>query len=350
MKKYSKEFKDEALKLSDEIGARKAARQLSLQYNILVEWQKERNPGKIVTGLYIFFIIVFITGILLAMIGRALCVLSTDDYQKILPEINTVEEIRSLLVHPDTGYIYVCYNDGSCVNVYNSEGKFVWAVSTPYLRNVHFGLKDGNLIICNSIDAYLYNDHTGKFISKKQTESLNLRYNYVKTGNVYFNTYNVFKIEDNGSYNYIVQRPIWYYVFNFMFDWIISFFSITSAGITMLIVNSKKYIKDFLNKKNSKKLRLPKYIRYIKTTIGVHLVYILLNILGGVFLKGIFCIGIIPITIHFAVSNIIISNIRNKNEFRNRDETSYSFWSSWSLATFICAFLSVAVVASFAKI
>ena len=32
MSKYSKEFKEEALKLSDEIGAKKAALQLGLQY------------------------------------------------------------------------------------------------------------------------------------------------------------------------------------------------------------------------------------------------------------------------------------------------------------------------------
>ncbi|MDY4212889.1 MAG: transposase [Eubacteriales bacterium] len=40
MSKYSKEFKEEALKLSDEIGVKKAALQLGLQYYTLAVWIK----------------------------------------------------------------------------------------------------------------------------------------------------------------------------------------------------------------------------------------------------------------------------------------------------------------------
>ena len=43
MTKYSKEFKEEALKLSDEIGVKKAAEQLGLQYYTLVDWRKLRK-------------------------------------------------------------------------------------------------------------------------------------------------------------------------------------------------------------------------------------------------------------------------------------------------------------------
>ena len=41
--KYSKEFKDEALKLSDEIGTKKACEQLGLKYYTLSEWRKNRK-------------------------------------------------------------------------------------------------------------------------------------------------------------------------------------------------------------------------------------------------------------------------------------------------------------------
>ena len=40
---YSKEFKYEALKLSDEIGTKKAAEQLGLKYYTLAEWRKNRK-------------------------------------------------------------------------------------------------------------------------------------------------------------------------------------------------------------------------------------------------------------------------------------------------------------------
>ena len=46
MSKYSKEFKEEALKLSDEIGVKKAAPQLGLQYYTLTDWRKVRKYTK----------------------------------------------------------------------------------------------------------------------------------------------------------------------------------------------------------------------------------------------------------------------------------------------------------------
>ena len=43
MKHYSKEFKEEALKLSDEIGVKKAAQQLGVAYYTLADWRSIRR-------------------------------------------------------------------------------------------------------------------------------------------------------------------------------------------------------------------------------------------------------------------------------------------------------------------
>ena len=43
--KYSKEFKEEALKLSDEIGLKKAAQQLGIQYYTLSDQRSKRNAA-----------------------------------------------------------------------------------------------------------------------------------------------------------------------------------------------------------------------------------------------------------------------------------------------------------------
>ncbi len=43
--KYSKEFKEEALKLSDEIGVKKASQQLGIQYYTLADWRKDRKAA-----------------------------------------------------------------------------------------------------------------------------------------------------------------------------------------------------------------------------------------------------------------------------------------------------------------
>lgn len=43
MVKYSKEFKEQALVLSDDIGVKKGAEQLGLNYSTLADWRKTRS-------------------------------------------------------------------------------------------------------------------------------------------------------------------------------------------------------------------------------------------------------------------------------------------------------------------
>ena len=43
MKQYSKEFREQALELSDEIGLKKASEQLGVVYGTLSDWRKKRG-------------------------------------------------------------------------------------------------------------------------------------------------------------------------------------------------------------------------------------------------------------------------------------------------------------------
>ena len=43
MTQYTKEFREQAILLSDEIGVKKAAEQLGVVYSTLVDWRKKRN-------------------------------------------------------------------------------------------------------------------------------------------------------------------------------------------------------------------------------------------------------------------------------------------------------------------
>lgn len=43
MKRYSKEFRTEALKLSDEIGVKKASQQLGVEYHTIADWRRLRK-------------------------------------------------------------------------------------------------------------------------------------------------------------------------------------------------------------------------------------------------------------------------------------------------------------------
>lgn len=46
MTQYTKEFREEAILLSDEIGVKKAAEPLGVVYCTLVDWRKRRNTMK----------------------------------------------------------------------------------------------------------------------------------------------------------------------------------------------------------------------------------------------------------------------------------------------------------------
>ena len=43
MTTYDKQFKEEAVRLSDELGVRKASQQLGVSYYTLIEWRRRRN-------------------------------------------------------------------------------------------------------------------------------------------------------------------------------------------------------------------------------------------------------------------------------------------------------------------
>jgi transposase len=45
MKRYDKGFREQALKLSDEVGVKKAAEQLGIVYGTLADWRKQRGRG-----------------------------------------------------------------------------------------------------------------------------------------------------------------------------------------------------------------------------------------------------------------------------------------------------------------
>lgn len=43
MQRYNKEFREKVISLSDEIGPKKAAQQLSINYSTLIDWRKKRK-------------------------------------------------------------------------------------------------------------------------------------------------------------------------------------------------------------------------------------------------------------------------------------------------------------------
>lgn len=99
--------------------------------------------------LFPFFIVLFMGGIALGLLGREFCTRSNDNYKEIQPESFVPDTIETVLRDDDLKQIYVCYNDANCVNVYTEDGDFLWCVATPYMRNSYFELQDNKLITCD---------------------------------------------------------------------------------------------------------------------------------------------------------------------------------------------------------
>ena len=49
MKRYDKDFREQALKLTDEVGIKKASEQLGVVYGTLADWRKQRARNRSTT-------------------------------------------------------------------------------------------------------------------------------------------------------------------------------------------------------------------------------------------------------------------------------------------------------------
>lgn len=307
---------------------------------------------KISAWLFGILIILFCASILFMLIGRGLCVRNTKNYAEKQDELFLFDEIATVLADEDENRIYVCYNDASWVNVYDSEGIFLWAVSTPYLRNVYFEISDGCLIIYGTEGdcAYRYSAETGDFVDNPPLDSLELSYDWekdivpiseVEPGTLCYDAYQVYRVAEDGSLITIVDRPGWYVIFNPFFGLLIAFFSATCIGILILIrsISETHRVKRACrNTRLSKKAAV--ILAYFRVTSAVQIVYAVANVICG-FYGGFLIIGIIPLMLHFIISNIVLYNVLDAASLTEYEDTLIHQWKVIEWATAFVAFLSV---------
>lgn len=294
-------------------------------------------------------LMILITGIILTvLLGRAISIRDTQNYYDLQSELTAPDVIHSVLFDEEQKQLYVCYNDASYVNVYTEAGEFLWAVSTPYLRNAYFELRDGRLIIYND-DAYIYDSFDGTFIDRVSAGELELEYSFeaVSTdefteGEFYFDSYQVYRADAAGELSTVIARPWWHWCFNFGICTVAAFLD----GIVLLLsfIPEKKRAfrkpKPFKSANNSQNF----IFNYFRITSVVHIVYAILDIISG-FFGGILCPVIIPLGIHYIISCIILSNKLDRGRTSEEERAAVDFWRLISLVTFIAAFASVIAAA-----
>ncbi len=299
--------------------------------------------------LFSFSVSLFLCSIALGLLGRAFCTRSNDDYTSIQPESLVPDTIETVLHDEDLKQLYVCYNDANCVNVYTEEGKFLWCVATPYMRNSYFELQDNKLIICDG-DAYIYDSKSGSFLGIEDEEDLDLNYNWEKEydnkfteGNFYFDSFQVYKTSADGTLDVIVSRPWWHHIFDYSLCLGIAFLGAVGIGLSIFL----EKLRDFIAAKKiavfkDQKEKAAKL--YFKITTIVHMIYTILNIFSAVMGTGVLILGIIPLTLHMIVSNIVLANRKPHQLLHNSDEMRViDFWGAAEIGSYIIAFLSCVI-------
>ena len=204
---------------------------------------------KVLPFIYLLCVCVFISGIIVGLFGRLICVRNNENYEVLQKEFKGPDVIAKVFQHNISKQIYVCYNDASYVNVYNSDGDFIWAVSTPYLRNCDFILTNETLIISGK-ESYVYNCHNGEFIRKTNKDDLNMedsKYDdntELMPGDLVYDAYNVYKYLGVDEYEAIIRRPGWHWIFWFPIDYLISFCAAFIVGVMFLIEKIREYHKE----------------------------------------------------------------------------------------------------------
>ena len=302
--------------------------------------------------MYIIGVVLFLCGVGWSMLSTAICWNENEQYTEIQPESFTPDVIETILHDEDLHQIYVCYNTANYVNVYSESGEFLWAVATPYLRNSGFDLVDDTLVIYDD-DAYVYNAANGAFLRLDQEENLDISFTVddeytdeFEDGEFYFDDHQVYQGNADGTLRTIVARPWWHRLFNFEVGWGLGALGGILIGIAIFIRRRKSYtaVKQTV-KFQTRKANV--IANYFKITSIVHIVYAVLDVIVG-FFGGFLCIGIIPLGLHFIVSNIVLYNMLNTLSVSQKERAVLEYWKACELGTFVVAFGSVIVAAAIA--
>ena len=313
--------------------------------------------------------VLFCICIALFMLSIATLLMSTffyqrdvENYEVLQPELFSHEPIATVMTKSSLQQIYVCYNDASYVNVYNTSGEFLWAVATPYLRNSYFDISDEHLFIYDSEYAYIYNVENGAFVSKTLVDETKFEFDYdfgyspaddLSPGDIYFSPYEVYRVEEDGSSTTIVSRPLWYWFFSPTFLGLIAFGAAIGIGVSIFTEITKEYrLVQRAYSQNGEKVTVgnprARFIqKYFKVTSIVHLGYAVLDILFGIFLDGILCIGIMPLGIHMIASNIVFVNMLERIHLTDEENKIMNYAKAVLIGSFILAFFSVIIAVAF---
>ncbi len=301
----------------------------------------------------IIFLILFFVGIIYSLLCVKLQLHDNDYYDKIQPEIDTLCEIDTVKINTENHLLYVCYDRATCVNVYDFDGNFKWAVSLPYYGNsrgvTYFYLDDNKLIIDRNDDAYIYNAINGEFIEKTYIEKLGIvdwrdtydtyhieDFEKANTNGFSFDYYNVFNSEQ-----YIVRKPTYYILANDVWGMLFAFIGATGLFLTCALSVIKKFKKSPFDKnKIGKKAKILSI--YFKAFSALSLFYTIFNISLSLLSKFSLSLGIMPLAAFLIISLIFDDLVEKK--FNDDERKLCGIWRHYSILAFFVAFIGCVLI------
>ena len=310
---------------------------------------------KIIT---IICFVMFFTGILYSGICGKSYFHNNEYYDLKLPEINTYCPIDTVKTDAENEIMLVCYDEATCVNAYNFEGNFLWAISIPreeYSRGVtYFYLDNDRLIIERDADVYIYDAVSGDFIEKTYIEKLGIQ-SWRDTYEIYhtddlkklndvlfdFDWYNIYKIDDNGNpTDYVLQKPDWYILTND--NWGFGITLIGAIGIFLISVfgalkGLKKIPVD--ERKIGKTARIVSV--YLKILFSFLIAFSIVDIFLALLSIANIAIAIFPVAFVFMLSLIIVDILIKR--FNDDEKRLCGIWRNYCVFTFFITILSVII-------
>lgn len=285
----------------------------------------------------IVLVILFFFGIAYSLLCDVVFIRNdNENYKEILTEIETADTIDTVKINEKDSLIYVFYNDAGCINTYNLNGNFEWAISVPYNSDrglTYFYFEDNQLLIDNKDDVYIYNAQNGEFMGKDYAEELGLiekrdlydvlhseDVSNAEKNNIVFDIYNVSLIDDKGNIKKsIVNKPATILLKNYALGFLISLFA--GFGIAIVsFINKVKQLKQIeLNKTEIRKpAKAHHFINFL--VLFVYIIFGLLNILLSLTNLANIAIGIFPATAIFIILFILYDIMKNRY---NESELKY---------------------------
>ena len=167
-----------------------------------------------------------------------------------------------------------------------------------------------------------------------------------KKGSFYFDSFQVYKANADGTLTTIVSRPWWHHIFDYSLCLGIAFLGAIGIGISIFLEKKKDYnaVKKTVVFEN-RKARIIK--DYFKITTIIHSTYFALNIICAFFTDWLI-IGIIPLALHMIISSIILWNMKDRLSCKSEEMQVIDFWGTTEIGSFVIAFFSVIIASSIA--